>query len=159
MVHFTNIVKHNVALYLPRRYRTIERSCGGLDAALALALRSTTSEMTRRTQKRPTYSQAFVSAFTKHGMNSRCVAKTRAQRSIPGPAAGQDDIGGVGVEVGPEAAAYDAPVPVRQGAREVAAERLTDFPPSVGLPEGKVPHGCLPCGLWGAKMERVSEVL
>src|SRR6266498_416072 len=85
MVHFTNIVKHNVALYLPRRYRTIERACGGLDAALALALRSTTSEMTRRTQKRPTYSQAFVSAFTKHGMNSRCVAKTRAQRSISGP--------------------------------------------------------------------------
>src|SRR5712664_1234434 len=69
----------------------------------------------------------------------------------PRTAAGQDDIGGVGVEVGPEAAAYDAPVPVREGAREVAAERLTDLPPSVGLPEGKVPHGCLPCGLWGAK--------
>src|SRR6266536_4321476 len=110
MVHFTNIVKHNVALYLPRRYRTIERSCGGLDAALALALRSTTSEMTRRTQKRPTYSQAFVSAFTKHGMNSRCVAKTRAH---PGAAG---------------------------GARQVAAERLTDRPPRVALPEDKVPH-------------------
>src|SRR5437867_11509580 len=56
-------------------------------------------------------------------------------------AAGQNDIGGVGVEIGPEAAAYDAPVPVRQGAREIAAERLTDLPPSVGLPEAKVPHG------------------
>src|SRR3989454_4377557 len=77
----------------------------------------------------------------------------------PRTAAGQDDIRGVGVEIGPEAAAYDAPVPVRQGAREVAAERLTDLPPSVGLPADKVPHGCLPRGLWGAKMERISEVL
>lgn len=53
-------------------------------------------------------------------------------------AAGQDDVRGIGVEVGPEAAAYDAPVAVREVAREVAAESLTDLPPSVGLPEGKV---------------------
>ena len=53
-------------------------------------------------------------------------------------AAGQDDVGGVGVEVGPEAAAYDAPVAVREVAREVTAENVTDLAPSVGLPEGKV---------------------
>ena len=55
-------------------------------------------------------------------------------------AARQDDVGGMGVEVGPEAAAYDAPLPVREVAREVAAESLTDLPPSVGLPESKVPR-------------------
>src|SRR5438093_10076605 len=52
-------------------------------------------------------------------------------------AAGQDDIGGVGVEVGPEAAAYDAPVPVRQAAREVAAERLMDLPRGYVCPKAK----------------------
>ena len=53
-------------------------------------------------------------------------------------AAGQDDVRGVGVEGRPEAAAYDAPVAVREVAREVTAESVTDLAPSVGLPEGKV---------------------
>src|SRR6266851_2803294 len=90
---------------------------------------------------------------------SERVAKDSRSALDPRTAAGQDNIGRVGVEIGPEAAAYAAPVPVREGAREVAAERLTDLPPSVGLPAGKVPHGCLPCGLRSAKMERVSEAL
>lgn len=87
-------------LYLLRRYRIIERSPGGLDAALALVLNSAASEMTRRTQKRPTYSQALVSAFTKHGMKSRCVAKTRAQRSILGPRPGRMTSGASGLRSG-----------------------------------------------------------
>src|SRR6266581_6468031 len=69
-----------------------------------------------------------------------CVPEDSRPALDPRTAAGQDDIGGVGVEVGPKAAAYDAPIPVRQGARQVAAERLTDRPPSVALPEDKVPH-------------------